>query len=173
MEHKETTGGGEQQSGVSRYRAAGYRVEVGRTARRAAAVLLQRSGSEDDDAGGTEAVSRLSSESPPAPVGSEAGPAQSSEDQADEHKQLANVYVDPRRHTVSLLLDEGTANMVVYAVRLLVADSEAHAREVRRVQATLPPGSWGATNRHAIASRHERIANRLRALERNYRNVAQ
>lgn len=84
---------------------------------------------------------------------------------------LANVYVDPKRRTVALLLDDVTANMVLYAVRVLAADSEAHAREVRFVGAAMPPDSYGAVNRHAIASRHERIARRLRALERNYHDV--
>lgn len=86
-------------------------------------------------------------------------------------KSLANVYCDPRRHTVSFLLDDATANTVIYAVRVLVADYEAHAREVRTVAATLPPDSYGALNRHAIAWRHERIAARLRLLETNYRDV--
>lgn len=85
-----------------------------------------------------------------------------------DRRLLANVYPDPQRHTVALLLDDVTANMVMYAVRVLAADSEAHAREVRLVGATLPPDSYGAANRHAIASRHERIALRLRALETSY-----
>ncbi len=84
---------------------------------------------------------------------------------------LANVYTDPPRHTVTLLLDDVTANIVLYAVRVLAADSEAHAREVRLVGAAMPPDSYGAANRHAIASRHERIAARLRVLEFNYYNV--
>ena len=83
---------------------------------------------------------------------------------------LANVYADSKRHTVALLLDDVTANMVIYAVRVLAADSEAHAREVRLVGATMPPDSYGAANRHAVASRHERIALRLRALENSYRD---
>ena len=91
----------------------------------------------------------------------------------DEVKQrtLANVYADPRRHTVTLLLDEVTANTVIYAVRVLAAESEAHAREVRLVGASMPPDSYGAANRHAIASRHERTARRLRVLERSYRDM--
>jgi hypothetical protein len=44
---------------------------------------------------------------------------------------LADVYHDPIRHTVTLLLDEQHASAVIYAVRALAADSEAHAREVR------------------------------------------
>lgn len=93
--------------------------------------------------------------------------------QAREASQaiLANVYADPGRHTVTLLLDDVTANSVMYAVRVLAADAEAHAREVRLVAAAMPIDSWGAANRHAIASRHERIARRLRELDRNYYNV--
>lgn len=82
---------------------------------------------------------------------------------------LANVYHDPIRHTVTLLLDERHATAVIYAVRALAADYEAHAREVRAVAATLPPDSYGATNRQFIAIRHERIASRLRLVESNYR----
>jgi hypothetical protein len=81
---------------------------------------------------------------------------------------LANVYTDPIRHTVSLLLDDRTANCLIYAARVLAAEYEAHAREVRLVSATLPPVSYGAVNRLRIAWRHERIAERLRLLERNY-----
>jgi len=82
---------------------------------------------------------------------------------------LANVYHDPIRHTVTLLLDERHASAVIYAVRVLAADHEAHAREVRAVAATLPPDSYGASNRQFIAIRHERIASRLRTVESNYR----
>jgi hypothetical protein len=97
-------------------------------------------------------------------------------DDADEHAEaggqtLANVYIDPKRHTVTLLLDDITANTVMYAVRMLAADSEAHAREVRRVQALMPADSYGVANRHEIASRLERIARRLLMLDRNYRRI--
>ena len=64
-----------------------------------------------------------------------------------------------------------TANSVIYAVRLMAADAEAHAREVRLVGADLPSDSYGASNRHAIALRHERIAGRLRLLDYNYRDI--
>lgn len=84
---------------------------------------------------------------------------------------LANVYTDPTRHTVTLLLDDKTANIVMYAVRMLAADAEAHAREVRCVEAAMPPDSYGASNRNAIASRHERIAHRLLVLDRSYRTT--
>lgn len=82
---------------------------------------------------------------------------------------LANVYHDPIRHTVTLLMDEPHATAVIYAVRVLAADYEAHAREVRTVAATLSADSYGAQNRHFIAIRHERIASRLRQVESNYR----
>ena len=82
---------------------------------------------------------------------------------------LANVYHDPIRHTVTLLLDERYAIAVIYAVRALAADYEAHAREVRAVAAKLPPDSCRHTNRQFIAIRRERIASRLRLVESNYR----
>ena len=82
---------------------------------------------------------------------------------------LANVYHDPIRHTVTLLLDERHAIAVIYAVQALAADYEAHAREVRAVAATLAADSYGHTNRQFIAIRHERIASRLRLVESNYR----
>lgn len=82
---------------------------------------------------------------------------------------LANVYHDPNRHTVTLLLDEQHAIAVIYAVRAVAADYEAHAREVRAVAATLPLDSYGHANRQFIAIRHERIASRLRLVEANYR----
>jgi len=82
---------------------------------------------------------------------------------------LANVYHDPIRHTITLLLDEQHATAVIYAVRALAADYEAHAREVRSVGAILPPDSYGHANRQFIAIRHERIASRLRLVESNYR----
>lgn len=81
----------------------------------------------------------------------------------------ANLYHDAERHTVTLLLDEAHATAVIYAVRALAADYEAHAREVRAVAATLPPGSYGAKNRAYIAIRYERVASRLRLVESKYR----
>jgi len=86
-------------------------------------------------------------------------------------RPLANVYRDPTRRTVTLLLDDATAETVLYAVRLLAADSEAHAREIRVVGAMMPPDSYGAANRHTIAARSERIARRLRVLDASYRDL--
>jgi hypothetical protein len=85
------------------------------------------------------------------------------------NEALANVYHDPIRHTVTLLLDEQHATAVIYAVRALAADYEAHAREVRAVAATMPADTYGHANRQFIAIRHERIASRLRKVESNYR----
>jgi hypothetical protein len=82
---------------------------------------------------------------------------------------LANVYHDPVRHTVTLLLDEQHATAVIYAIRALAADFEAHAREVRAVAANMPLDSYGHANRQFIAIRHERLASRLRRVESNYR----
>jgi hypothetical protein len=72
---------------------------------------------------------------------------------------------------VTLRLDEATADTFIYTVRMLAADSEAHAREVRAVAATLLPESYGAANRHKIATQHERVAARLWVLEGNYRGA--
>jgi hypothetical protein len=102
-----------------------------------------------------------------------AEPMERQEGKEDKKPVLANVYSDLKRHTVSFLLDDTTANTVIYAVRLFAAESEAHAREVRMVGAALPPESYGAANRHVIASRHERVAARLRVLEGNYRKVVE
>ena len=88
---------------------------------------------------------------------------------ADMKDSLANVYHDAERKTVTLLLDENHATAVIYAVRALAADYEAHAREVRLAAASLPSGSYGAENRAMIAIRHERIASRLRRVESRYR----
>jgi hypothetical protein len=84
---------------------------------------------------------------------------------------LANVYLDTDRHTVAFLLDEPTANAVVFAVRSLAAEYEAHGRELRAVAMALPMGSYGASNRHHVANRLERVAARLRAVEGNYRKA--
>jgi hypothetical protein len=123
------------------------------------------------DSDGIEAAPPASGGTCPPPLGDETLPVKPNQDHKRDKPPLANVYADPERHTVSLLLDDETASLVAYAVRVFIAESEAHAREVRLVKATMPPGSWGAANRQVIANRHERIATRLRVLERNYRQV--
>jgi hypothetical protein len=165
MDQLETTRGSEQAQAASKYAAGGYRLPVSSVARHAAEMVLQGCIAVDGD--GTEVPPPANSETCPPSPGDETTAEQSTRDKPP----VANVYTDPERHAVSLLLDDTTANLVVYAVRVLIADSEAHAREVRLFGATLPADSYGAANRQAIADRHERIASRLRVLERNYRNV--
>ncbi len=82
---------------------------------------------------------------------------------------VARVYSNPRYGLVTIVLDRRTASIVAYAVRALAAECEGHAREVRAVAAALPDGSYGQANRFAIASRHARLAARLRLLDRSYR----
>ena len=100
-----------------------------------------------------------------------AGPGNPPEPRQDRSTRgvLANVYCDQARGTVALLLDTSTANIVLFAVRALASESEAHAREVRAVAAALPVTSYGAANRERIAARQERVAARCRAVDVNYR----
>jgi hypothetical protein len=162
------TVGGEQIQTASRYQEAGYRLPVNPAHQHAVEMIVQGCVVWDTD--GIEDAPP-NGEASPSPASSGMAPEATEQDRGRDKPPLANVYVDPERHTVSLLLDDETANLVVYAVRVLMAESEAHAREVRIVKATLPPDSWGAANRQVIANRHERIAGRLRVLERNYRSV--
>ncbi len=146
-----------------------------------ATVVMQQAVVLEDTAPGSDEPSPATTEgvADPKPSPDQADPVADDNRAADRPRQhresdrelLANVYTDPKRHTVTLLMDDVTANTVMYAVRLLAADSEAHAREVRLVGSALPPDSYGASNRHVIATRHERIALRLRALEGNYFDV--
>lgn len=156
---------GESEPSASAYQQAGYRIHLGPVIHRAAELALQ--GSLSSDTSDTQMDRSRLKPDDHALEQSE----QSAEDDEQNRRLLANVYRDRKHHTVSLLLDESTANLVVYAVQALIADSEAHAREVRLVAATMPQDSYGASNRHAIASRHERISARLRLLERNYRGA--
>lgn len=169
MENRENAGGSQQHYAEPGYRRNRYWQAVGPVALRAAERLIQRRLVGDSD-GTTEAVPPLV-EDWPEPAPDNGAPTEAPESRANARLVLANVYCDPKRNTVSFLMDDETANTIIYAVRLLAAESEAHAREVRTVRATLPPDSYGAANRHAIASRQERIAARLRVLEGNYRTV--
>lgn len=81
---------------------------------------------------------------------------------------FAEVYTDPVERTVTMLTDERTAAVGIYAVRLLAFQYEAHARELRLVAERFPIGSYGFHNRLDAATRHERIAARGRVLERAY-----
>ncbi len=73
----------------------------------------------------------------------------------DGPRILALARRDPETQTVSLILDDTTA--------------EAHVREVERSGRGLPEGSYGRRNRQAIAARETRVAARLRAVEQAYR----
>jgi hypothetical protein len=74
---------------------------------------------------------------------------------------------------VSLILDETTANIAMFAIAVQADEREAHVREVERFGQSLPEGSYGQRNRQAIAARETRVATRLRAIEQAYRMAAE
>jgi hypothetical protein len=76
-----------------------------------------------------------------------------------------------RSGTVSLTLDEATANLVIYAIAADAGDREAHAREVEQFGRGLPEGSYGRRNREVIAAHEMHAARRLRAVERAYQTA--
>jgi hypothetical protein len=78
---------------------------------------------------------------------------------------------DPVTRTVSLILDEETASIAMFAVAAHAEEREAHAREVQRYGQGLPEGSYGRGNREAIAAGEARVAARLRAVERAYQTA--
>ncbi|MGO8958552.1 MAG: hypothetical protein ACLQFR_14470 [Streptosporangiaceae bacterium] len=80
---------------------------------------------------------------------------------------------DPDSQTVTLLLDEATASIAIFAIAAHADEREAHLREVERFGQSLPEGSYGRRNREAIAARETRIATRLRAVEQAYRTAAE
>jgi hypothetical protein len=82
---------------------------------------------------------------------------------------LALARRDPQTGTVSLVLDDTTANIAMFAIAAHADEREAHVREVERSGQTLPEGSYGQRNRQAIAARETRVATRLRAVEQAYR----
>ena len=82
---------------------------------------------------------------------------------------LALARRDPETGTVSLVLDDTTANIALFAIAAHADEREAHIREVERSGRSLPEGSYGQRNRQAIAARETRIAARLRAVEQAYR----
>jgi hypothetical protein len=73
--------------------------------------------------------------------------------------------------TVTLSMDEATANIAIYAIAAYAGEREAYAREVEQFGQGLPEGSYGRQNRQAIAAREKRAAQRLRALERAYQKA--
>jgi hypothetical protein len=96
-----------------------------------------------------------------------APPAQAWPD-TDGPPVIARAERDPRGHTVSLILDETTANIAMHAIAAHAQEREAHVREVQQFAQGLPDGSYGKQNRQAIAARETRVAARLRAIERAY-----
>jgi hypothetical protein len=89
--------------------------------------------------------------------------------ETDGPRILALGRRDPETQTVSLILDETTANVALFAIATHADEREAHIREVERSGQHLPEGSYGRRNRDAIAAREIRIAARLRAVEQAYR----
>ena len=89
--------------------------------------------------------------------------------EADGPPIIALAQANPDTRTVSLILDEATASIALFAVAAHAGEREAHVREVERYSQTLPEGSYGRRNRQAIAARETRIAARLRAVEQAYR----
>jgi hypothetical protein len=78
---------------------------------------------------------------------------------------------DPDTQTVSLVLDDTTATIAMFAIAAHADEREAHLREVERSGQNLPEGSYGRRNREAIAARDTRVAARLRAVEHAYRTA--
>jgi hypothetical protein len=91
----------------------------------------------------------------------------------DGPRILALARRDPRTGTVSLVLDDTTANMAMFAIAALADEREAHIREVEQSGQSLPEGSYGRRNRQAIAARETRVTARLRAVEQAYRTATE
>ena len=91
----------------------------------------------------------------------------------DGPRILALARRDPGTRMVSLVLDDTTANIAMFAIAAHADEREAHLREVERSGRSLPEGSYGRRNRQAIAARETRVAARLRAVERAYRIAAE
>jgi hypothetical protein len=64
-----------------------------------------------------------------------------------------------------------TASAAIFAIAAHADEREAHIREIQRYGQTLPEGSYGRSNRQAIATRETRITARLRAVEYAYRRA--
>ena len=80
---------------------------------------------------------------------------------------------DPETQTISLVLDDTTANVALFAIAAHADEREAHIREVERSGQNLPEGSYGRRNRQAIAARETRVAARLRTVEQAYRTATE
>ena len=91
--------------------------------------------------------------------------------ETDGPRILALARRDPETQTVSLVLDDTTANIAMFAIAAYADEREAHVREVERSGRSLPEGSYGRRNRQAITARETRIATRLRAVEQACRTA--
>jgi hypothetical protein len=86
---------------------------------------------------------------------------------------LALARHDPETGTVSIVVDDTTANIAMFAIAAHADEREAHIREVERNGRSMPEGSYGHRNRQAIAARETRVATRLRAVEQAYRSATE
>ena len=93
--------------------------------------------------------------------------------ETDGPRILALARRDPETQTVSLILDDTTANIAMFAIAAHADEREAHLREVERSGHSLPEGSYGRRNRQAIAARETRVAARLRTVEQAYRKAVE
>jgi hypothetical protein len=91
----------------------------------------------------------------------------------DGPRILALARRDPETQTVTLVLDTTSANIAIFAIAAHADEREAHLREVERSGQNLPEGSYGRSNRQAIAARETRVAARLRAVEQAYRTATE
>jgi hypothetical protein len=53
---------------------------------------------------------------------------------------------DPADRTVSLNLDDTTANMAIHAIAVSATDREAHTREIQQYSETIPKDSWSGSS---------------------------
>ena len=93
--------------------------------------------------------------------------------ETDGPRIIALAGRDPESQTVSLILDATTANAALFAIAAHADEREAHVREVEHLGQSLPEGSYGRSNREAIAARETRVATRLRAVEDAYRTATE
>jgi hypothetical protein len=93
--------------------------------------------------------------------------------ETDGPRILALARRDPDTQTVTLVLDDTTATIALFAIAAHADEREAHVREVKRSGQNLPDGSYGRRNRQVIAARETRVAARLRAVEQAYRTATE
>jgi hypothetical protein len=91
----------------------------------------------------------------------------------DGPRILALARHDPDTQMISIVLDDTTANIAMFAIAAHADEREAHVREVERSGQNLPEGSYGRRNRQAIAARETRVAARPRAVEQAYRTATE